>query len=199
MKSRLVILFAATIVIALPVIAFATGGHDGLTCNGCHALHTAKDNNLIFAVEANKKDINSKTKQPYGGISALCLGCHQAPEKGGQGIAPINGHMSHPFGMSSINPKIARVSGELLRDGRFECVGCHDPHPSNPNYKYLKIDTDKGAKMEVFCAECHPMKADAKSAAAKKPLFNSMDERMYNASDNAATTPVAPPAAKKKP
>ena len=177
MKRALIFLFAAVMMVSLPVAAIAAGAHDDLTCNGCHALHSAKDNKLIFAVESNKKDVNPKTKQPYGGITALCLGCHQAPESGGQGIKPIAGHMSHPYGLSSINPKVAQVPSELLRDGKFECVSCHDPHPSNTNYKYLRIDTANGAKLDVFCATCHPMKADPKSAAVKKQLFSSMDER----------------------
>ncbi len=182
MKKLLFAVVVAAFASVVPAASFAAGGHDGLVCTGCHALHTAKDGNLIFAVEPNKKDVNPRTKQPYTGISALCLGCHQTPEKGGQGIKPIVGHESHPFGISSVNPKVARVSAELLRDGKFECVSCHDPHPSNTNYKYLRIDTANGAKMDVFCASCHPMKADPKSAAAKTVLFNSMDERTAGSS-----------------
>jgi predicted CXXCH cytochrome family protein len=190
MKRGLVGLFAAILIAFLPGAGFAAGAHDGLTCTGCHALHTAKDSSLIFAVEANKKDVSSKTKQPYSGITALCLGCHESPEKGGQGIKPIDGHMSHPYGISSINPKIARVPSELLRDGKFECISCHDPHPSNANYKYLRIDTANGSKMDVFCAACHPMKADPKSAAAKSRLFSSMDERGSGSSNDGDAAPA---------
>jgi len=198
MKKLLYSAVVTGILVVVPVIVFAAGAHDGLTCTGCHALHTAKDANLIFAVDANKKDVNAKTKQPYGGITALCLGCHDTPEKGGQGIKPINGHMSHPYGISSVNPKVARVPADLLRDGKFECISCHDPHPSNTNYKYLRIDTANGAKMESFCAACHPMKADPKAAAAKTRMFSSMDERSFNASaDSDAPAPAV--ASKKKP
>jgi|SRR5208337_4602289 len=199
MKRLLISFVIVIIAVVVPVIVFAAGGHDGLTCTGCHALHTAKEGMLIFAVEPNKKDINPRTKQAYSGISALCLGCHQTPEKGGEGIKPIEGHMSHPYGISTVNPKIARVSPELLRGGKFECVSCHDPHPSNTNYKYLRIDTANGSKMEAFCALCHPMKADPKTAAGKIHLFSSMDEQSYGGP--AAETPAGaanPPASKKK-
>lgn len=198
MSKYVVVLLIALFVFLVPVIVFAAGAHDGLECTGCHALHTAKESSLIFAVDANKKDVNPKTKQPYGGITALCLGCHDAPEKGGQGIKPIEGHMSHPYGISSINPKVARVPAELLRDGKFECISCHDPHPSNPNYKYLRIDTANGAKMNIFCAACHPMKADPKSAAAKSRLFSSMDERASGSSSDVSAAPASPAPAKKK-
>jgi predicted CXXCH cytochrome family protein len=191
-----VLLLAAVMLCLVPVVVFAAGAHDGLECTGCHALHTAKDGSLIFAVETNKKDINPRTKQPYGGITALCLGCHDTPEKGGQGIKPVESHTSHPYGLTSVNSKIARVPAEFLRDGKFECISCHDPHPSNLNYKYLRIDTANGSKMDVFCAACHPMKADPKSAAnAKATLFNSMDENLYKASGSEAP---AAPASKKK-
>jgi len=161
----------------LPLSGFAAGGHDGLVCTGCHGIHTAKDT-IIFVVPANKSDINPRTKQPFVGTTALCLGCHETPEKGGMGIKPIDGHMSHPYGLDSVNAKVASVPAELLRDGRFECVGCHDPHPSNINYKYLRVDTANGSKMDSFCAVCHPMKADPKISAQKSKFFNSMDERL---------------------
>ncbi len=196
--NRLLFCFTSVVILLIvPVVVFAAGAHDGLTCTGCHALHTAKDSMFIFAVESNKKDVNPRTKMAYSGVSALCLGCHQTPEKGGQGMTPIKGHMSHPFGLSSINPKVARVSADLLRDGKFECVSCHDPHPSNTNYKYLRIDTANGSKMEDFCASCHPMKADPKTAAAKVRIFSSMDERSYGGASVSAHTTTETAANKK--
>jgi predicted CXXCH cytochrome family protein len=198
MGRYLIGFIVAVMLFLVPAAAFAAGGHDGLECTGCHALHTAKAGDLIFAVEPNKKDINPRTKQPYSGVTALCLGCHETPEKGGQGIKPIGAHASHPYGLSSVNPKVARVPADFLRDGKFECIGCHDPHPSNTNYKYLRIDTGGGSKMEEFCAACHPMKADPKAASAataKLRLFNSMDEGLYKGSDAVAAAPTP----KKKP
>ena len=64
-------------------------------------------------MDANKKDVKTKTKQPYSGITALCLGC-ESPEKGGQGIKPIAGRVS--LALSSINAKMARARG--LASGR---------------------------------------------------------------------------------
>lgn len=183
----------------LPLSVFAAGGHDGLSCTGCHSIHDAKDD-LIFAVKANKKDINPRTKQPFSTSTALCLGCHQSPEKGGMGIAPISAHISHPYGIRGIDPKTARVNSSLLRDGNFECVSCHDPHPSNPNYRYLRIDTAKGSKMENFCAACHPMKADPKTATPSPNFFDSMDDRKFGVSiqPSAPKAPEAAPAPAKR-
>jgi predicted CXXCH cytochrome family protein len=193
---RFVALALAT---ALPLSAFAAGGHDSVGCTGCHSLHSAKGN-IIFAVAANKQAINPKTKQAYTGTTALCLGCHEESSKGGQGYAPVSAHVSHPFGLSQVDPKIAKVPPELLREGgRFECLGCHDPHPSNPYYKYLRVDTAKGSKIDAFCAVCHPIKADTQTVAEKGVLFTSMDEtgnRVMKAASSGA--PKAPAAAEGK-
>ncbi|HEY6098623.1 MAG TPA: cytochrome c3 family protein, partial [Anaeromyxobacter sp.] len=193
LARALAVVAAAT----LPLSALASGGHDAVGCTGCHSLHSAKDQ-IIFAVKANSKAVNPKTKQAYSGTTALCLGCHEESDKGGQGYAPVAGHVSHPFGLAQVNAKVAKVPPELLREGgRFECLGCHDPHPSNPYYKYLRIDTAKGSKMDAFCAVCHPIKADAATVAEKAVLFTSMDEtgnRVLAPKAAPATAPASAPA-----
>jgi predicted CXXCH cytochrome family protein len=191
-------LFAALVA---PAAAFASGAHDGVGCTGCHAIHTAKGD-IIFAVAPNKSAVNPKTKTPYTGTTALCLGCHEESSKGGQGYAPVHANMSHPYGMAAVDPKVAKVPGELLREGgRFECLGCHDPHPSNPNYKYLRVDTGaKGQNMDGFCVVCHPIKADAAASATKAALFTSMDETGNRVMKAGAAAPAAAkPAAKPAP
>ncbi len=169
---RLVPLVVAMLV---PFAARAAGGHDSVGCSGCHSLHAAKGES-IFAVAPNAKYLNPKTKQPYTGTTAFCLACHQDSDKGGQGYAPVSQHMSHPFGIASVNPKVAKVPAELMSNGRFECMGCHDPHPSNPNYKYLRVDVgSKGQSIDKFCGVCHASKSDVPAGAIA--VFDSMDER----------------------
>ncbi len=183
--------------LALPVSALAAGGHDSVGCNGCHGIHTAKGA-VIFAVAPNKVAVNPRTKQPYTGSTALCLGCHEETSKGGQGYAPVSGHLSHPYGIAQVNAKVARVPGELLRDGQFECVSCHDPHPSNPNPKYLRVDI-KTSSMDAFCAVCHSAKADAGVVAKSAVLFTSMDQgAARGAPAPGGDAAKAPPAKAKK-
>lgn len=195
----LVTRIALALTLAAPAVALAAGGHDSVGCVGCHAIHTAKGD-VIFAVPANKTDVNPKTKQPYTGTTALCLGCHQESNKGGQGYAPVHANMSHPYGMAAVDPRVAKVPPELLRSGgRFECLGCHDPHPSNPNFKYLRVDTgNKGQNMDVFCGVCHPIKADAATVATKPALFTANDETGNRTMKAPAAAPAAKPAATKK-
>ncbi len=107
------------------------------------------------------------------GSSSFCLQCHASKEQGGRDIRPVTKHTSHPFDLESVNPRVARIPAELARpDGRFGCLSCHDPHPSNASYAYLRVDTGaKGANMDVFCAVCHPRKSDREPGAigASKP------------------------------
>jgi len=169
---------ASLVAALLPAAALAAGGHDAVGCNGCHSMHAVKGD-FAFAVAPNTKATDPKTKATFAGTTALCLGCHSDADKGGQGFAPVSRHISHPFGLSAVNPKVAKVPPETLREGgRFECLGCHDPHPSNPYYKYLRVDTgSKGQEIDKFCAVCHAMKADQAVAAQRAALFSSMDEQ----------------------
>ncbi|MHB1035049.1 MAG: cytochrome c3 family protein [Pirellulales bacterium] len=152
-------------------------GHIRVGCTTCHSVHGAKGTKGLFAVEPNTKVINPTTKKPFEGVSAICLGCHSEPEQGGMGMVPVSTAHSHPMGRE-FNPKAASVNVEFLRDGKLECVGCHDPHTSNPNWALLRVDTEQGKNMDVFCAMCHATKADPGSLEAikKVQLFSSMDE-----------------------
>ncbi len=173
---RVLLAVVVCAVMLLPATVFAAGPHDSLMCTGCHSIHEAQGK-IIFAVKENRVDKNPRTGKPFGGVTALCLGCHDTSKKGGMDIKPIFAHKSHPFGIDKVNRKVASVPRELLRNGRFECVSCHDPHPSNPNYKYLRVDTKDGAQMDRFCSMCHPAKVDPKHRISSKNIFNSMDER----------------------
>lgn len=165
---RIALLTLAALV-CFPLVALASGGHDSLDCVGCHGIHTAKGE-IIFAVDPNTLAVNPRTNAPYTGITALCLGCHE--ENGGMGILPVHAKSSHPYGVTP-NPKRANVPADLLRSGKLECVGCHDPHPSNPNHRYLRVDTKGGQELATFCSLCHSSKSGKRPAA----VFSSMDER----------------------
>ena len=167
------------LLLALPAFAaassaLAAGGHQSLGCVGCHSMHEARGDHLA-AVPPNLKMPEARTGKPHGPITAGCLGCHADIADGGKGILPVSEHMRHPFSLQNPNPRVAKVPAELLRDGRFECVSCHDPHPSNPNYRYLRIAARSPPTISQLCSLCHSRKADPSYAAPK--LFDSMDER----------------------
>jgi hypothetical protein len=137
-------------------------------------MHAARGE-VLFALPPNRSLLDPRTGKPNETLSALCLTCHAARENGGRGVAPVSNHFGHPFSLAKVNPKLARVPPELLREGRFECIGCHDPHPSNPNYRYLRIAVTRTPTLSELCSVCHPRKADP--AVRAPPLFSSMDER----------------------
>ena len=135
-------------------ISLAYGPHDP-NCTGCHSLHNAKAPKII-AVEPYTKEVNPITKKKPTGIASLCLGCHN-PDLG---IKPILLSHSHPV---EVTPsKKVKVPKSLLRDGKVTCSSCHDPHPSNPNYKYLIVDTKNGTELANLCGKCHGDKVEKK-------------------------------------
>lgn len=180
MRSSWVFLF---VFLMLPAVALAAGGHDSLSCTGCHGIHTAKAD-IIFAVAPNKTAINPRLNGPDKGVTALCLGCHETT--GGMGIKPVSGKTSHPWGIKP-DPKIASVPSNALRDGKLECVGCHDPHPSNPNHRYLRVATKGGSQMVNFCSLCHSSKSGQKATGT---VFDSMDERKSGSAHKPAAAPA---------
>src|SRR5215212_3952673 len=99
MSMKMLKILAVLVAPLLPLAAHAAGAHDAVGCTGCHSIHNAKGE-FIFEVATNKKALNPKTNQPVGGVTGLCLGCHQTKDKGGQDMAPVSAHLSHPFSIS---------------------------------------------------------------------------------------------------
>lgn len=131
----------------------AIGPHD-MDCMECHSTHYAKADYLI-AVEPDTRMVNPATtrvRMTPAEIDSLCLGCHNDD----MGIMPVNLSTTHPTG---VKPARTPVPQELLWDGVFVCTSCHDPHPSNPNARYLIVQTEQDG-MGVFCAQCHPQQTD---------------------------------------
>lgn len=135
----------------LPAGLQAFGSHDN-DCTECHGIHAAKGRSLIAV--APVEAANPTTGAPVKDVSALCLGCHSAQG----GVLEIDLMKSHPIG---ITPKQAKVPApNLSLDGALTCMSCHDPHPSNPNYKYLIGKVASAKEMGAFCAICHPDKRE---------------------------------------
>lgn len=159
MKKLFLIGFICLCVIAISKQGMAFGPHDE-NCAECHSIHMSKGEKLSAVNLSQEKYLSGETVK---GTDAFCLGCHNK----NTGILPIAMHKTHPVG---VTPKKAKVpAGNLSASGMFGCMSCHDPHPSNPNYKYLVVDTGGGKNMGKFCSYCHPaqasmVKADAPAA-----------------------------------
>lgn len=156
MKKVLFLTLSVIFVLSIANISFAYGPHDE-NCVECHSIHQAKGESLPAVYNTTEK---YTTGEALKSVDAFCIGCHNK----NTGIMPIEIHKTHPVGVA---PKKAKVPADYLRKGTFVCVSCHDPHPSNPNYKYLIIDTNGGKNLGKFCGFCHP--AQVSPAEAPKP------------------------------
>jgi predicted CXXCH cytochrome family protein len=195
MKGKfLSVALALTIIGVGSQVAQAAGPHDA-NCVSCHNVHYAKGN-FIIGPQPNTGMENPVTKAKIGGVDALCLGCHNDAE----GIMPIHLGSTHPTGVA---PTYVKVPEKLLLDGKMSCISCHNPHPSNANYKYLVVDTKKGNSMGVFCAVCHGEQADGaeRTSAGSAPLnFGPRAEaRVMVTGSTKSEAPAAKPAAVAKP
>lgn len=158
--KKVLLTAALTLGLAVPA-SFAYGPHDP-NCVECHSIHQAKGS-VILAVAPNINEKNPKTGKGAAGVQSLCLGCHNDDE----GIIPIKLMQTHPVGMKPNKVKVP--ADRLAADGTLTCTSCHNPHPSNSNYKYIWADgVPKAAQIGKFCAICHEDKVDM-GAFAKAP------------------------------
>ena len=141
----------AALILGSVQLAVAAGPHDE-NCVECHNVHYAKGS-FITGTEPSTNMDNPASNAMAEGVDSLCLGCHNDDND----ILPIHLSTTHPTGIA---PTYVKVPGLLLSDGKFSCISCHNPHPSNGNYKYLVVDTQKGSEMGLFCAVCHQEQAD---------------------------------------
>ncbi len=156
MKQTLLLAVLCLSLLVVTNRAYSYGPHDE-NCVECHSIHMAKGDKLPAVNLSTEK---YKTGETVKGTDAFCLGCHNK----NVGIMPVDLQKTHPVG---IKPNKAKVpTANLAADGMFGCMSCHDPHPSNPNYKYLVVDTNGGKNMGKFCSYCHPAQASSGAPAA---------------------------------
>ena len=95
-----------------PLSAFAAGGHDG-GCAGRHAIHAAKGSSSSRWGRTRWRRTRAPSP-PTRPRPRSASAATRSPSKGGQGYAPVAGHMSHPYGLASVNSKVANVPADLL-------------------------------------------------------------------------------------
>ncbi|MEW6087997.1 MAG: cytochrome c3 family protein [bacterium] len=148
---KVLLLTTILAVILKPVFA----QHDE-NCTDCHNLHDAKAP-FSMAVKADTTIDNPYTKAKISGQSAICMGCHN-----GSAGPEIDMKKTHPVGMKPDPKKVIVDTTVLSKEGIFECGSCHDFHPSNTNYKYLRVEV-KSENIGLFCALCHSSKRQKNS------------------------------------
>ena len=156
---RRCVLLAGAVLVAFPLSVWA-GPHDD--CTLCHGVHSGQGP-VILTETPNTTTINPRTGKPMKRIGQLCLACHAA-EPDGAGYRPVDLNHTHPVGFTP-DPKKVAMPGESVgspgEEQDLTCLGCHDQHPSNKNYMYLRWDSDNGENLSKFCAHCHAKQSDA--------------------------------------
>jgi len=72
------------------------------------------------------------------------------------GFRIIDLHQTHPVEIVPRNVKVpTEAMGFKGQEDQLTCMGCHNHHPSNPNYKYLRWPAGKDNNLNDFCAHCH--------------------------------------------
>ncbi len=139
------IIYFISAIILFPASAFG-GGHDD--CNMCHESVAEKNYTLIEY--SDSEIINPATRKPYGKADAYCVYCHDIKSKS-----------SHPVGVVP-NPDKVNVPKEALgfkgQEHEISCQSCHNPHPENRNYKYLRWPPENAWNLAQFCTNCHTSK-----------------------------------------
>ena len=136
-------------------------------CLACHAPEKGDDRILDddFVEELERKEDEEQEKkkqvmlQEMGVEETTAVLDELMLKPVDVGFRVIDLHETHPVGVESEKvtlPKEAR--GFKGQENQLTCLGCHDHHPSNPNYMYLRWPTDKGKDIPRFCAHCHPDK-----------------------------------------
>ncbi|MFQ5646988.1 MAG: cytochrome c3 family protein [bacterium] len=145
----------------------------------CLACHGPKDEDAYQPVEEDLEDLEAdKEKEKIDFSKNLMMDRLQNPgaifaelgfEPADVGFRVIDLHQTHPVG---IIPKTVKLPKEARgfkgEENELTCMGCHNHHPSNPNYMYLRWPTDKGKRIVKLCAHCHPDKVKPSTVRVKK-------------------------------
>jgi mono/diheme cytochrome c family protein len=133
-------------------------------CLSCHTPEKGDDRILDdeFVEELERKEALEEEKkkkemfQEMGVEDTTAIFGELMLEPVDVGFRVIDLHETHPVGIIAKKVTLPKESqGFKGQENQLTCLGCHDHHPSNPNYMYLRWPTDKGKNISKFCAHCH--------------------------------------------
>jgi len=112
-------------------------------CSLCHEMEGKKAKRV--KIEPDRKTINPFTDKPYGPVDGICIRCHPK-------FTHKEGHVL------GVRPKKVYVPAEYLRykgqEGELTCLSCHNPHPHETKYMYLRWEVTK-TEIKKLCTRCH--------------------------------------------
>ncbi len=148
-----------------PAFALAEKHSD---CKGCHI--NAEEEDYALVAKSDDNIINPFTGKSFGRSDSLCVACHQKFEA----------KSIHPVGIVPTRYTLPPEStGFLGQEKEISCFSCHDPHPKNKNYMYLRWPTESGNDISKFCvAKCHS------KFAKSEVVLNKPDDKTCFKSDD---------------
>jgi len=127
-------------------------------CVLCHSTHEGRGP-LMLTEAPNTTTVNPATGKPMDVIGSLCLACHAA-EPDGAGYHVIDLAKSHPTGVKPAQAKLPKEASGFAGENVLTCTSCHNQHPVNQTYAYLRWPIKKLSEAPDFCAHCHADKKD---------------------------------------
>jgi tetratricopeptide (TPR) repeat protein len=116
----------------------------------CGMCHLDVERGILHRfIEQETDRINPFTGKPFGRVEAICTTCHTSL------------HLAHPVGIIP-DPKKVTLPPEAIgfkgEEDRLTCMSCHDWHPTNTSYKYLRWQVESAEETGRFCLHCHEEK-----------------------------------------
>ncbi len=126
---------------------FLTQQQSGYKHKRCGMCHSVVDRGILQPFVEQKTDrINPFTGKPFERIEAICTTCHSSL------------HLAHPVGIIPNPEKVVlppEAKGFKGEEDCLTCMSCHDWHPTNNNYKYLRWPVTDEEDLNRFCLNCH--------------------------------------------
>ncbi len=134
-------------------------------CALCHSVHEGQGPAMLSELP-NTFTVNPRTGKTPDKTASLCLACHTT-EPDGAGYRPINLATSHPVGVTPKKAKLPTESLGFSGEQVLTCPSCHDHHPANSTYSYLRWPVKTKEDIPGFCAHCHADFKDKLAAGIK--------------------------------
>ena len=130
------------------------GGHK--PCSLCHEMEANKAKKI--KIKPDTESINPFTGEKYGPVDGICVRCHPT----------FTHNEGHPMGIRPEKVKIPKGwMGYKGQEKELTCLACHNPHPDQTKYKFLReLVADKDG-IQKLCNRCHIKEAPRPDSRAR--------------------------------
>jgi hypothetical protein len=131
-------------VLFYPQFAFSGEEEGHKPCGLCHEMKGEKAGKI--KIKPDTETINPFTGNPYGSVDGICVRCHPT----------FTHNEGHVLG---IRPEKVKVPDECMgykgQEKELTCLACHNPHPHETKYKFLRWQVADKKGIQDLCNRCH--------------------------------------------